>query len=76
MRQFVKENWFKIAILIIVVSLSVFAFFFKVNEHNLNVINTMRACGDLSGKDANDCANLAKKSYIGTFERNKSEDVE
>jgi len=57
--NWLKENWFKIGILIVLV-LAVWLFLFiKIREHNLDVVNSMRLCANLAPKELTALEELA-----------------
>jgi len=69
MENWLKENWFKILILLIVLFFFIVYFLIRVKEHNLDVVNSIRLCANLSPNTeaVKDCSEAIKKNYIKFF---------
>lgn len=68
MKSWLKQNWFKLGLLITVLLFVTGYFYIKIREHNLDVINNIRLCATtFSDNDEaiQDCSEAMKKTYIG-----------
>ncbi len=70
MKNFLKENWFKLAI-ILLVFLYIVGFLYEqyrlTKVHNLDVVNSIRLCTNLSnaeGDAVKDCAEAVRHQFI------------
>jgi hypothetical protein len=59
-----KQNWFKTALLIVIVLSALYYFYLETKKHNLDVVNSVRLCAALSGDAVKDCAAAVKRQRI------------
>jgi hypothetical protein len=62
-----KENWFKI-LLLIIIFIYVIGFLYEqyrlTKVHNLDVVNSIRLCANLSGDAVKSCSEAVKHQFI------------
>ncbi len=70
MKTWLKENWFKVSI-VLLVFLYIVGFLYEqyrlTKVHNLDVVNSVRLCANLSnagGDTVKDCSNAVKHQFI------------